>query len=232
MPPAPTGSTSRHAPTRAPSSPAASRSAKGLVKASSRSAASWAARRAATSARRAGSGAPVSSTQAASRKASRPAAGCSSASRRRSLRRAQRAASERAVSMRAPSGGGVEGVVEPGAGRHPAALGRPLGEPEGRGGLGEREAGEVAELAGPRLLGVEPFEPAERLVEPQHLIDADGREVADVGEGDGGGVAAAFGGALGPRVVHEDAAHDAGGEAEEVEAVLPRAPLLPRELEV
>src|SRR5690606_19445397 len=55
---------------------------------------------------------------------------------------------------------------------------------------------------------------------------------ADVGEGDGGGVAAAFGGALGPRVVHEDAAHDAGGEAEEVEAVLPRAPLLPRELEV
>ena len=53
-----------------------------------------------------------------------------------------------------------------------------------------------------------------------------------VGKGGCAGAAAALGGALGAGVVHEDVAHDAGGEAEEVEPVFPRTVLLPRELEV
>ena len=91
------------------------------------------------------------------------------------------------------------------------------------GGVFEGEAGEEAEFDDAGLAGVEFFEGVEGGVEGEDVCIrwlGDG-ELGGFGEGDAEGAVAAFGGLGFAGGLDENAAHESGGDAEEVGAVLP-----------
>src|SRR5262249_53128564 len=74
----------------------------------------------------------------------------------------------------------AQGGIEPGAGGGPIPLGGDRGDAQARGGLLDREAGEVTELDQLRLERLLAGEPGERLVEGEQVVES----VLD-GQGDG-----------------------------------------------
>jgi len=112
-------------------------------------------------------------------------------------------------------------LVEEGAGGGPIAFDGAGGDGEGFGGLLNGEAGEDAEFDDGGLLGVELGEGAKRIVD-----GFDGNALGLEGgdgfiEGGKGEAVAALGGGAGAGMIDEDAAHEGGGEGEEVGAALP-----------
>ena len=84
------------------------------------------------------------------------------------------------------------------------------------------EAGEEAQLDDPRLLRVEGGQPFKRLVEGDQVNLLSARHAHRLVERESDFRPAALLRPLHPRVVDEDAAHQVGGDGEEVGAALPR----------
>ncbi len=127
---------------------------------------------------------------------------------------------------RKPSGfamgpGSGELIMEPGFGHSPFPFDGGGGQTDDFGHLFDGEAAKEAEFDDFGLVGVELVEAIKGLVE---FVEGDGwsgGEADRVVEGDLLGVAASFQGILGASVIDEDAAHELGGDAEEMGAVLP-----------
>lgn len=110
--------------------------------------------------------------------------------------------------------------AQPGAGRGPAALGGGHGDIERFGDFIEIHAAEKVHLDQARLLGVEFGEPAEGLIDREHLVGALFRHRHDVFQGDRARAVAPFRGLAATGMVHQDAAHEEGGDSQELRAVL------------
>ncbi len=114
-------------------------------------------------------------------------------------------------------------ALEPGASELPVAFDGASGDFAAQ-DFGDFDGGEAAEefqLDDAGLAGVGLGEFIESVVEPDHVGVGAGGEAVEIDGGAFGVVAAALGGEALAGVVDEDAAHDAGGHADEVGAALP-----------
>src|SRR5262249_5653758 len=120
----------------------------------------------------------------------------------------------------------AEGLVEPGPGVGPVAVGRPPGETQAGGGLLLRQTGEEAQLdqLGTRLILLR--QPFQRLIDRDHVARrgiVPRRKAVQIPPPP---LAAAFETLLVPGAVEEDAAHGLGGGGEEMPAAVPVPVLL------
>ena len=114
-----------------------------------------------------------------------------------------------------------DGLVQPGSGVGPQAIGRPWGDIHHFRRLGERQPREVAELNQPRRFGIGCGQPVEGLVQGQQVFAELGNgQLVDVEIGSLS-VAPALAAALAAGVLHQDAAHRLGRGGEEVATAVP-----------
>lgn len=112
--------------------------------------------------------------------------------------------------------------MQPGLGDDPFALDGAFRNAGHAGGFGDRQAAEITELDDAGLERVEPFELFEGEMEIEDIDRGFGSGGAVGFDAEGGAGAALFG-AAGAGVIDENAAHEEGGEGEEVGAIFPVA---------
>ena len=112
-------------------------------------------------------------------------------------------------------------TMEPGAGHAPFAFDGGGGDAHDFGGFFHGESAEESEFDQFGLIGVQCLEPIQRFVEFVKGDFRDGGDADGVFNGQNLGVPAAFLRALVAGVINQDAAHELGGDAEEVGAALP-----------
>jgi len=111
--------------------------------------------------------------------------------------------------------------MEPGAGHAPFAFNGCGGDAHHFGGFFHSKPAEETEFDEFGLIGVQCLEAIQRFVEFVKGHFRYGRDADVVFNGQNLGVTAAFLGALVAGVIHQDAAHELGGDAEKVGAALP-----------
>lgn len=115
----------------------------------------------------------------------------------------------------------MEFAEEEDAGEGPVAFDGAGRDVEEGGNLFDGEAAEVAQLDDLALAGVEVFEAEEGFIEEDDVVEFFGGDGEVVVELDALEVAIALQGVVGAGVVDQDAAHDVGGDGDEVLAVVP-----------
>lgn len=111
--------------------------------------------------------------------------------------------------------------IEPDSGESPIALNGAWSDADDGANLLHGETAEVSELDDFGLAGILLLEPGERFIEQRDLVETLGRDGELVLQLDAFHLSAALIGVAGAGVVDEDAAHDVGGEADEMGAVVP-----------
>ncbi len=115
----------------------------------------------------------------------------------------------------------MQSAVEPGLGEFQIALDGGFGDAERGGGFGLGEAAEIEKFDEIGFARIDPGEVLEGFIEIDQALPGVWRDEDGILEGDFGDGAAPFFTAIGASVIDQDLAHDAGGDGEEMDAVLP-----------
>src|SRR5262245_53393109 len=112
--------------------------------------------------------------------------------------------------------GAAQVAEQPGARIGPEEIRAARGDAEDGRGLGNAQAGEVAELDQFGCLGIGGGQPRQRGVDFQHIVEAFGSGGGELVEVQANAIAAALPAPLPARIIDEDAAHGLRGSSEEV----------------